>query len=125
MQRGDVVVVNLHYRLGALGHVHLKHALGEDFKDAANAGSKDQTAALQWVRDSIEAFGGDPDNVTVAGQSAGACVLSPTGAPISGSWCTSRRKITRSVPSDSTISTALPDVQHTSVSAFTSAEVLM
>jgi len=71
-RRGDIVVVTINYRLGALGHVHLKHALGEDFKDAANAGSKDQAAALQWVHDNIEAFGGDPDNVTVAGQSAGA-----------------------------------------------------
>lgn len=70
--RGDIVVVTINYRLGALGHVHLKHALGHDFKDAANAGSKDQAAALQWVQDNIEAFGGDPGNVTVAGQSAGA-----------------------------------------------------
>ncbi len=71
-RNGDIVVVTTNYRLGALGHVHLKDVLGEDFKDAANAGSKDQAAALQWVHDHIEAFGGDPDNVTVAGQSAGA-----------------------------------------------------
>ena len=71
-RRGDIVVVTTNYRLGALGHVHLKGVLGDDFKDASNCGSKDQTAALQWVHDHIEAFGGDPDNVTVCGQSAGA-----------------------------------------------------
>lgn len=71
-RRGDIVVVTLNYRLGALGHVHLKDILGEDFKDAANAGLKDQVAALQWVREHIDRFGGDPELVTVAGQSAGA-----------------------------------------------------
>lgn len=90
--RGDIVVVTINYRLGALGHVHLKQALGRDFKDAANAGSKDQAAALQWVQDNIEAFGGDAANVTVAGQSAGAMSIGALlGAP------TARRLFKRAI----------------------------
>ncbi|MEU5625431.1 carboxylesterase/lipase family protein [Streptomyces tendae] len=63
--RDGVVFVSINYRLGVEGYGL--------FPDApANAGLRDQIAALQWVRDSIAAFGGDPDRVTVAGQSAGA-----------------------------------------------------
>ncbi|MFB7634776.1 carboxylesterase/lipase family protein [Streptomyces sp. NPDC056149] len=64
--RGDLVVVTANYRLGALGYLHLPQ-IGAD-----NLGSQDQAAALRWVRDNIAAFGGDPDAVTVGGQSAGA-----------------------------------------------------
>lgn len=63
--RGDVVVVSLNYRLGVLGFLYAPE-LGP-----ANAGLLDQVAALQWVRDEIEAFGGDPDQVTIFGESAG------------------------------------------------------
>ncbi|MFE1237397.1 carboxylesterase/lipase family protein [Streptomyces tendae] len=63
--RDGVVCVSVNYRLGVEGYGL--------FPDApANAGLRDQIAALQWVRDSVAAFGGDPDRVTVAGQSAGA-----------------------------------------------------
>ena len=71
-KRGDVVVVTLNYRLGALGFLHLADVLGEDFASDANCGHLDQIAALEWVRDNIAAFGGDPSNVTVFGESAGA-----------------------------------------------------
>jgi para-nitrobenzyl esterase len=64
-RRGDVVVVTVNYRLGALGFLALEE-LGE-----ANWGVLDQVAALEWVRDEIEAFGGDPSNVTIFGESAG------------------------------------------------------
>ncbi|MDR3660753.1 MAG: carboxylesterase family protein [Mycobacterium sp.] len=67
--RGDIVVVTLNYRLGALGF--LAHpALGAG-PDVGNYGFADQQAALRWVHDNISAFGGDPDKVTIAGESAG------------------------------------------------------
>ena len=70
--RGDVVVVTLNYRLGALGSLDLR-ALLPDANDAAtNLGLRDQIAALTWVRENIAAFGGDPECVTVFGESAGA-----------------------------------------------------
>lgn len=64
-ERGDVVVVTLNYRVGALGFLYLG---GE----TSNLGLQDQIAALGWVRDEIGAFGGDPSRVTVFGESAGA-----------------------------------------------------
>lgn len=66
---GDVVVVNVTYRLGVFGGFELGD-LGEGFDD--NLCLRDQIAALQWVRDNIAAFGGDPERVTVFGESAGA-----------------------------------------------------
>ncbi|HTO07035.1 MAG TPA: carboxylesterase/lipase family protein [Myxococcota bacterium] len=63
-ERGDVVVVTINYRLGSLGYLHLP---GCD----ANLGQLDQIAALEWTRDNIRAFGGDPDQVTIFGESAG------------------------------------------------------
>jgi para-nitrobenzyl esterase len=74
-RRGDVVVVTLNYRLGALGFIDLG-ALGEGhFSADANNGLRDQLAALRWVREHIADFGGDPEQVTLFGQSAGAmCV---------------------------------------------------
>lgn len=67
----DVVVVSVNYRLGALGFLHLP-TLGEGFGASGNVGLLDQVAALRWVRDNAAAFGGDPANVTVFGESAGA-----------------------------------------------------
>jgi para-nitrobenzyl esterase len=63
-RNGDLVVVSINYRVGALGYLY--------FGDAGNYWMTDQRAALQWVKDSIGAFGGDPGNITVAGQSGGA-----------------------------------------------------
>jgi len=81
-RRGDIVVVTINYRLGGLGYVHLKYALGDGFHDASNLGVRDQIAALEWVRENIERFGGDPGNVTVFGQSAGAMSIGALlGAP--------------------------------------------
>lgn len=67
----DIVVVSINYRLGALGFADLTH-LGDEFKTSNVNGMLDQIAALQWVQRNIEAFGGDPKRVTIAGESAGA-----------------------------------------------------
>jgi para-nitrobenzyl esterase len=71
VRRGDAVLVTVNYRLGALGFLHLTELLGEDFADAANAGLLDQIAALAWVQENVAAFGGDPGNLTIFGESAG------------------------------------------------------
>jgi para-nitrobenzyl esterase len=65
--RGDVVVVTVNHRLNALGYLYLP----ERFPDSGNAGQLDLIAALEWVQRNIAAFGGDPGNVTVFGQSGG------------------------------------------------------
>jgi para-nitrobenzyl esterase len=69
---GDVVLVTINYRLGALGFLNLKELTQGKIPSTGNEGLQDQVAALHWVRDNIAAFGGDPDNVTVFGESAGA-----------------------------------------------------
>lgn len=81
-QRGDVVVVTLNYRLGALGFLSFAALGGAEWGAATNAGLLDQVAALTWVRDNIAMFGGDPAQVTVFGESAGAAsVVSLLGLP--------------------------------------------
>ncbi len=70
-RRGDVVVVTVNYRLGALGFLHLADLCGEAIGTNPNAGILDQVVALEWVRDNIAQFGGDPANVTIFGESAG------------------------------------------------------
>jgi para-nitrobenzyl esterase len=67
----DVVVVTVNQRLNILGHLHLADLDGERFASSGNAGTLDMVAALQWVRENIERFGGDAGNVTIFGQSGG------------------------------------------------------
>ncbi len=69
-RRGNVVVVTLNHRVNLLGFLNLS-AYGEKYKDSANVGMADIVAALQWIHDNIAEFGGDPDNVTIFGQSGG------------------------------------------------------
>ncbi len=66
----DVVVVTLNHRLNVLGHLDLS-AYGEKYAYSGNVGMLDIVKALEWVRDNIEVFGGDPSNVTIFGQSGG------------------------------------------------------
>lgn len=73
-----IVCVNIAYRLGALGFLDVSPMLGEQYAGSANNAMRDIIAALEWVQQNISAFGGDPDRVTVGGQSAGAkltCLL--------------------------------------------------
>jgi len=70
-RRGDVVVVAIHHRLNALGFSFLAELGGSDFAASGNVGMLDIIHALRWVRDNIGEFGGDPNNVTVFGQSGG------------------------------------------------------
>ena len=73
----DVILVSIEYRLGVFGFLHLSHLPdGKDYPDAQNLGLMDQMMGLKWVHENIAAFGGDPDNVTIFGQSAGGCSVS-------------------------------------------------
>jgi para-nitrobenzyl esterase len=69
-KKGDVVVVSINHRLNLLGFLNLS-AYGDKYKSSANAGMMDIVSALQWVKQNIASFGGDPDNVTIFGQSGG------------------------------------------------------
>jgi para-nitrobenzyl esterase len=71
-KRGDVVVVTLNHRLNTFGYLYLGDVAGERFAQSGNLGMLDIVAALQRVRDNIAAFGGDPGNVTIFGESGGA-----------------------------------------------------
>src|SRR6202140_4332230 len=70
-RRGDVVVVTINYRLGPLGFLRLCDITNGRIPSSGNEGLLDQVAALEWVRDNIAEFGGDPGNVTIFGESAG------------------------------------------------------
>ena len=67
----DVVVVTINHRLNIFGFLYLADIGGERFANASNAGMLDVVLALEWVRDNIANFGGDPNNVTIFGQSGG------------------------------------------------------
>jgi para-nitrobenzyl esterase len=71
-KKEDVVVVSVNHRLNIFGFLHLAGIGGAKYAQSTNVGVQDLVAALQWVRDNIENFGGDPDRVTIFGQSGGA-----------------------------------------------------
>jgi para-nitrobenzyl esterase len=70
-RRGDVVVITVNHRLNIFGYLHLGDIGGERYAASGNAGMLDLVAALQWVRDNIAQFGGDPGNVMIFGESGG------------------------------------------------------
>ncbi|HNP56941.1 MAG TPA: carboxylesterase/lipase family protein [Gordonia sp. (in: high G+C Gram-positive bacteria)] len=72
VEHGDVVFVSMNYRVGAFGFLDLSSLSSDEAVFDTNVGLYDQILALSWVRDNIAAFGGDPDNVTIFGESAGA-----------------------------------------------------
>ena len=96
-RKGDIVFVSINHRLGPIGFSDLSGVGGEKYQHSGNVGALDMVAALQWVRDNIENFGGDPGNVTIMGQSGGGakvCILAAMPAarglihkavPLSGS----------------------------------------
>jgi para-nitrobenzyl esterase len=69
--RHDVVAITINHRLSALGYLYLGGIGGDRYADSGNLGNLDIIAALKWVRDNAAAFGGDPGNVTIFGQSGG------------------------------------------------------
>jgi para-nitrobenzyl esterase len=73
---GDVVVVSVNHRLNIFGHLYLADAGGDKYADSGNAGLLDIVAVLEWVRDNISHFGGNPGNVTLFGQSGGGLKIS-------------------------------------------------
>jgi para-nitrobenzyl esterase len=96
-RKGDIVFVSINHRLGPIGFSDLSGVGGEKYKDSGNVGALDMVAALEWVKENIAGFGGDPANVTIMGQSGGGakvCVLAAMPAakglihkavPLSGS----------------------------------------
>ena len=75
---GDVVVVTVNHRLNILGYLDMS-AFGEKYSNSVNAGMADLVEALKWVRDNIASFGGDPENVTIFGQSGGGMKVTVLG----------------------------------------------
>ncbi len=70
-KRNDIVVVCVNQRLNIFGHLDLSALASPEFAQSGNAGTLDMVASLEWVRDNIAAFGGDPGNVTIFGESGG------------------------------------------------------
>jgi para-nitrobenzyl esterase len=75
VKRGDVVVITLNHRLNLFGFTNLS-TFGPEYQDSVNVGMLDIVQALKWVEQNVTAFGGDPDNVTVFGESGGAAKVS-------------------------------------------------
>ena len=101
----DIIAVSIAYRVGIFGFFHLSHLPdGKDYPDAQNLGLLDQMMALKWVHENIAGFGGDPDNVTIFGESAGGA--SVTLLPlIKGSHAYFKRVISQSGAPNMTRST--------------------
>ena len=79
---GDIIFCSLNHRLGPIGFSDLSGVGGEKYKDSGNVGVLDLVAALQWVKNNIANFGGDPENITIMGQSGGgAKVCTVTAMP--------------------------------------------
>jgi len=107
-RRGDAVVLTLNHRLNVFGHLYLAKLRDERFARSGNAGLLDLVLALTWVRDNIAAFGGDPDCVTVFGQSGGggkiACLMAMPAAKglFHRAWTMSGQQVTAQGPKGAT-----------------------
>ncbi len=109
-RRGDAVVVTINYRLGALGFLNLNEVTGGRIPANGNEGLLDQVKALEWVRDNIEAFGGDPRRVTIFGESAGGISV---GALLA--FAPAKGLFHRAIPQSGASSTAQPLARSTQI----------
>jgi para-nitrobenzyl esterase len=75
-RKQDVVVVSVNHRLNLFGYLHLGEAMGEGYQSSGTVGMQDLVLCLEWIRDNIAEFGGDPGNVTIMGQSGGGAKVS-------------------------------------------------
>jgi para-nitrobenzyl esterase len=103
-RKGDIVFVSINHRLGPIGFSDLSSVGGEKYSQSGNVGALDMVAALKWVNENIDNFGGDPNNVTIMGQSGGGakvCVLTAMpdakglfhkAVPLSGSTITAKNQ---------------------------------
>jgi len=108
VRSGRVVYVSFNYRLGALGYIDFTRYATPEHPFESNLGLRDQVAALRWVRDNIRAFGGDPNNVTVFGESAGGnAVVTLMATPAADGLFA--RAIAQSSPSNAAFSRQLTD----------------
>lgn len=104
LAKRGAVVVTLNHRLNLFGHLYLGRIRGEDYAASGNAGLLDLVLALGWVRDNIAGFGGDPDCVTVFGQSGGgakiACLMAMPAAKglFHRAWTMSGQQVTAQGP---------------------------
>jgi para-nitrobenzyl esterase len=106
VRSGRTVYVAVNYRLGALGYLHFARFSTRTRRFESNLGLRDQVAALEWVRGNISSFGGDPDNVTVIGESAGGnAVVTLLATPAAAGLFA--RGIAQSPPSDAAYSPEL------------------
>lgn len=108
VRSGRVVYVSFNYRLGALGYLDFSRYSTPERPLESNLGLRDQVAALEWVRDNIHAFGGNPHNVTVFGESAGGNAVITLMATPSATGLFARA-IAQSAPTNAAFSTALTD----------------
>ncbi|ASK35286.1 carboxylesterase [Alcanivorax sp. N3-2A] len=116
LAQAGAVIVSINYRLGVLGWLALAELSAESAQGVSgNYGLLDQIQALRWVRDNIDRFGGDPDNVTIMGESAGAFSVSflLTSPPARGLFqkAISESANTRSLPMLATVANGLPSAQ--------------
>ncbi|MCX5045611.1 carboxylesterase/lipase family protein [Aldersonia sp. NBC_00410] len=103
--RGDLILVSMNYRLGIFGYADFSRYSTDERTFDSNCGLRDQVAALEWVQRNIAAFGGDPDNVTIFGESAGAAsVVTLLATPAAEGLF--HRAIAESAPADWAVDSA-------------------
>ncbi|MFN8095332.1 MAG: carboxylesterase family protein [Vicinamibacteria bacterium] len=115
-RRHDVVVVQTNHRLGLLGYLFLGDVAGEEYATSGNQGLLDMRNGLRWVHDSIEAFGGDPANVMIFGESGGGAKTSclyalPSAAPYFHKAAIESGPGVRMMPRDAATETAVLTLQ--------------